>query len=246
MKYLLLTFLSITFLFFACSKKSNPSQTRADMLRTGKWKLSTATLTVKLPNGKDTNLNYLNFIPPCHLDDYVNFGQTVYGSVFSGPIKCTLNDPDSVQFQWAFNNNYNNIQLYRGFSIIYSVTETILPYYIDTMQQPPKDPYLVLDTIINTYDTAFYHYPNIVLDTFWNLHFKLDSIPAFDILDGAISNFSQSSFTLNFTQLSTYPDSTKHHTGVYMTDSAGVTVTRDFDPIIRPDTFYYKFTYSNF
>ena len=237
MKYVFLTLLSISILFLACSKKSNPASSRANMLRTGKWKMSSGSLSVKLPGGiRDTTLNYLTYVPACHLDDYIDFGPSTFGSVFSGSLKCSPNDPDSVQFQWGLSNNDNNISLFRGFSVIWSVKSIVWPYSVDTTQFTP---FLALDTLHGVNDTLpGYTRQVVVLDSFWTVKYYSDSVPNFDIYNAQISDFSQSSFTIIFSMYSTYMDTTHNHTGIL----AGTT---DMDPVVRPDTVKYKLTFTN-
>ena len=70
-KYLLLA-VSLILIFAACNKKpGTPTATRESMLRSGKWKITSGTLTVRLSNGGDTVLNYMNWIPACRQDDYL-------------------------------------------------------------------------------------------------------------------------------------------------------------------------------
>jgi hypothetical protein len=57
----------------------------------------------------------------------------------------------------------------------------------------------------------------------------------FDIYNAEITNFSQASFTLNFSMRSLYPDSTNIHAGL-----------PGHDPIMREDTVHYSLIYNNF
>lgn len=231
-KYFILSLSLVLIFLVSCNKKATPSaSTYADWLRAGKWHLSSGTLTLKLPNGKDTSLNYMNWIPTCHRDDVFGFNSPTTGAVFNGGNRCNAGEADSISFNWKLSDDNNYLSLYNSFHLFYSVTESILPYVFDTLQW---NPYLVLDTLHGVNDTAAgYTRSVIVLDTIWNLHFDTTSVANTDIHNAPITNFSESAFTIYFTLLATYPDSTNGHPGL-----------PDQFPIIRQDTFKYKVTYS--
>lgn len=241
-KYLILT-LSLVSIIAACSKKATTTDNRENMLRNGKWSISSGTITLRLPDGRDTVLNYLNFLPECHKDDYLVFHSGTDAAYFSGSVVCSPSDPDSTTFKWGFSNNQNNLSLYNGFDFITTVTERINPFAYDTISQSP----LVLDTLHGVNDTLEgFTRSVIVLDTFWKVVFDQTAINHTNISNGTISSFSQSSFTINFWIVSTYPDSTGHHTGAIIRWDASPVDTLDFDPIIRPDTLKYSLTYRNY
>ncbi len=232
-KYFLLTLPVILILaVVACNKTPTPSTPgRADMFRVGKWKISGGTFTKRLPDGHDTVLTYLNFIPDCHKDDYIIFDSGLNAAVYSGSNKCNPSDADHIPFVWQLKNNGNNIDLYSGFNNLYSCWETIMPYYFDTLQNNSSDtPPLILDTLIGALDTPKRGH-NIVLDSMWNVHLDTMATPQISIYNAIITNFSQSAFTIKFSVISTYPDSTNNHATI---------------PITRPDTMKYIVTYSNF
>ena len=242
MKYFFLVLLAVA-LFAACNKTPTSTANRENILRNGRWKVTGGTLTVKKPNGKDTILNYTDWIPYCHKDDYIKFDSLMHAAIFPGPITCNAQEPDSIGFVWKLSNNENTIDLYDGFLNTYAVTETILlPFYFDTLS---TSPILVLDTVYGILDTAA-GYTRVlpVLDTQWKLHFDTtwiatNSVTGLDIYNASISYFSQSTFTINYSLISTYPDSTHHRTGVTIYGT-------DFADTIRPDTFHYSVIYSNF
>src|SRR3954454_20812879 len=99
MKYFFLT-LSVILIFTACNKTPTVTANRENILRSKKWKLSSGTLTVKKPNGRDTNLKYLDFIPDCYKDDYLTFDSMRHGTVFTGAVSCNAADPASHSFVW--------------------------------------------------------------------------------------------------------------------------------------------------
>ncbi len=221
MKKTLFSLLALFLLAESCTK-TPPDPTHGTMLRTGKWKISAATIRMKLPNGKDTTMDYIQFIPKCHQDDYIRFDSLSYGSVHNNGTSCSVADADSISFVWRLKNNETVMDIFNGFTLIDSVAETILtPYHFDTLSQ---DPFLVLDTISN--DPA-----NIVLDTVWDLNFSSATTSNINIYNATLSNFTQASFTMDFILPAHYPDSTHFH---------------EMSPIIRPDSFHYHVTYSNF
>lgn len=237
-KYLLLT-ISFVLVLASCGKKATTTESRENMLRNGKWSISGGTITLTLPDGRDTTLNYLNFLSLCHKDDYMVFHAGVDAAFFAGGTTCSPSDPDSVTFKWGFSNNQNSLSLYHGFDFITTVTERIKPFVFDTISWSP----LVLDTMYGVNDTLpGFTRSLIVLDTIWEVVFDTTTINNPDIYNASVINFSQSAFTLNFWVVSTYPDSTNHHTGLFV-DVAG---TIDQDPIIRPDTFRYSLTFRNY
>jgi hypothetical protein len=241
MKYCLLT-LSVFLLFFACKKSSTPTVTTEDMLKTGKWKLASGTLTVKNPNGKDTILTYLDFIPECFKDDYLKFDSLNFGKIYYGGNTCTPGDPEFRSFQWLLSNNGTTIDLYNGFNEIFAVVDTIQPYKFDTLNQSP----LELDTVLGALDTLEGQIKQfLVLDTIRELRYSgvpvgdyLSSISmsGFNINKAQITEFSQSSFFLNFAIIGKRLDSTNFHGGP----------PNNYDPLIKNDTLRYKLKFSNF
>ena len=233
MKYFFLA-LSIIVVIASCNKAPQTNYSRESMLRKGKWKVTAGTLTLRKPNGIDTTLNYLNWIPYCHRDDYLVFDSLNVGYIFPGAITCNAGDADSIGFTWKLESGETTMSLYNGFSNTFGVSESILnPFFFDTLSQSP----LQLDTLIGAVAASLETPPGpVVLDSTWKLQFDSASIQRLDIYTATISNFSSAAFTINFAVISTYPDSTNHHTG-------GGT---DADPIIRPDTFHYSVTYTNF
>ena len=243
--------LSAMLLFNACSKKKQAPGV-PDMLRTGKWKLASGTVMVRKPNGKDTTLNYLNFIPECYKDDYFSFNSATQGTKYNGTNMCNAGDPDSTVFSWTLMNNNTQISLYSGFNYIYGIVDTVQLYKFDTLSQSP----LVYDTVLGALDTVAPPKTVVELDTIRTLFFS--GVPAgmgptgfamggFNITNAQITNFSQGSFTLHFQEISYYTDSTNWHSASYLAplDPTGVTNPDSF-AVIRPDTFNYTLTFTNF
>ena len=229
--------MSVVVLLASCEKTPTINNNRQSMMRKGKWTVSSGTLTLRKPNGIDTTLNYMDWIPVCHRDDYIQFDSLNIGYIFPGGQKCDPSAADSTKFLWKLENGETTLSLYNGFCNTFGVRESVLiPFFFDTLSKSP----LVLDTLVN-YAAAHAQTPvgPIVLDSMWKLHFDSASIMQLDIYAASISSFSESSFTINYAAISTYPDSTNHHTGF---DAANGGI--DKDPIYRPDTFHYSVTYS--
>ncbi len=238
--------LSAILLFNACKKsKQNPST--SDILRTGKWMLSSGTVTVRNPNGKDTVLNYLKFIPVCYADDYLVFDSLNYGRRYTGAVTCSPADPSYFAFSWELTSNNTRMNLYNGFDNIYGIVDTVQPFYNDTIS---NNPYLVYDTIIGALDTPYPPKIFLELDTIRKLVFSGVPAPNGNSISNAdIVNISQSSFTLHFQMISYYNDSTKWHSATYLLpldSGSDPSMNPDSFAVTRPDTFNYSLTYTNF
>lgn len=221
--------LLVLLILAACNKTPTPQLPGRDsMLRTGKWKISGGTFTKKNPLGIDDTLSYLDFIPECHKDDYIIFDSQMHAAVYSGSAKCNPSDAEFIPFVWQLKNGGNSIDLYNGFNNLYSSYPTILPYKFDTLLNDGST--LILDTVIGAVDTPM-RGTFIVLDTIWE--YRMDTVPTpqISIYNAQITNFSQRSFNLHFSVISTYPDGNDNHWLV---------------PVIKPDTMRYIVTYSNF
>jgi len=242
-KYFILTLSIAAIIFAACNKKATPSATNhMDWLRSGKWKVSSGTLSVKKPNGKDTALNYLDWIPQCHKDDYIVFNTATTGAVFNGPVSCTPGDADSISFAWNLSNSDNYLTIHNSYHLYYSVFESILPLAFDTVSQSP----LELDTIFHVADTPFLN-PVIELDSIWRLHFDSTAVLNTVIDNGVLTNFTENSFTVYYTLKAQYPDSTGWQTGrFFFTNPGGFPDSADNYTKTLVDTFKYKITYTKF
>jgi hypothetical protein len=228
MKYFFAALL-ITVVFMACTQTAPPvTPGREDMLRKGKWKISKGTVTGKLSSGRDTSLDLVAFlIPVCHQDDYIVFDSQYNGNVFSGATRCDPGEGASIPFLWRLKNNGNNIDLYHGFNNVYSFTENLSAVYFDTTSWSP----LVLDTSYTVTDPSTGTYSLVVLDSNWRDTIIAVPTTTVDIYDAAIVNFSQSAFTLKYSLLSTFPDTSNHHANA---------------PRRIQDTLKYTVTYTNF
>jgi len=232
--YRFLAFIAVVVLLASCSQ-SNPtaSTDTLTLLRSYHWRLSSGTVTLPKPNGKDTTMDYMQFVPACHKDDYIKFDSGSVGAVFPGSITCSAADADSLTFIWRLFNNGNNIDLLSIFNLFYVVQDSIiLPYYIDTLSTTPT---VVLDTIIDS--------PVVELDTIWKIRY--DSLPvsgnfnvngSADVYGANISNISKSGFTLSFRWYGVYADSIGGHEGG----------PPNYSPLKKPDTIKYILNYVSF
>jgi len=136
MKYVFLA-LVIILLWSSCAKNPTINYSRESMLRSGKWKVSGGTLSVRKPNGKDTVLAYTDWIPFCHRDDYIKFDSFNRGYLFPGSVLCNPSDADSTAFVWKVENGETTMSLYNGFNNTFSVWESVLlPVFLIHYQNP--------------------------------------------------------------------------------------------------------------
>lgn len=228
MRYVFMV-LSAIVVFAACSPAPTITPGKEDMLRTGKWKIASGELKVRLPSGLDTTIDYVSFVlPACNQDDYIVFDSQYHAAIFSGGTTCNPGDPVSIPFKWRFKNNQNSIDLYDGFNMLFAVTDTIQPVKFDTLEQSP----LRLDTVLGVFDTLTgYTKSLIVLDSIWDAIYTPVTSRGINIYDAAITDFTQSSFTLQYHLITHYPDTTNHNGNT---------------PIYKPDTLHYKIRYTNF
>src|ERR1700743_427865 len=119
----LLLFVSV--IFTRCSKTLNPNPSTTDYLRTGRWKMSAATVMMKIPDGRDTTINYMSLMPACRLDDYITFDSLNRGFVHNGGVSCSAGDADSIGFVWSITNNNTVMSIYNGFTLIDSVAQLV-------------------------------------------------------------------------------------------------------------------------
>jgi hypothetical protein len=232
MKYFFLA-LSLLVFLAACDKKPTVVPNRENMMRAKKWKITGGTMTVKQPGGRDTILKYMDFLDTCYLDDFIEFDSMHFGSLFMGNSRCNAADPASRGFTWRLWNNDKYIDLFDGFNTIFAVNTSIMPYRFDTLEKSP----LKLDTIVGRLDTIpGFIKQFIILDTVRELRYKAYPIPNFDIYGAEISEFTESSFKLNFSFKTKRLDSTNFRAGD----------PNNFPPVELPDTSDYSIIYSAF
>ena len=228
-----LVFFTFALLFAACTQTAPPiTPDKESILRTGRWVLTSGSVTVKNPNGLDTTMDYMQFVPACHKDDYIKFDSLGQAAIFPGATVCSPADADSISFNWRLLNNDNNIDILNVFNLFWVVYDSIeTPYFFDTVS---TNPILVLDTLSSS---------PVVLDTIW--HVRFDSLAVsgptyyqgFNVYDADLSDFSKTGFTLSFKWYSKYRDSTLWHEGGAPAYQA---------PNLKNDTIKYILRYSNY
>ena len=228
MKKLFIT-CSVLLILVACSKKPVITPSREDMLRTGKWKVSSGTVHGRMPNGKDTAIDYVKFVmPDCIKDNYLVFDSLYKGNMFNGALRCDSGQGDRIPFSWRLTNNGNNIDLYNGLNFLYAYNDTLLTYHFDTLSFDP----LILDSLVKAIDTTpGFVKALIVLDSIRDLKVTPIALPTYSIYDASITEFSQSAFTLHFSYITKYLDTTGGHLST---------------PRSLPDTLRYSLKFSNY
>ena len=165
MRQLLLSLLVLSLFIVACNNTPTVPPDRGSMLRTGKWKISAGTVTIRLPNGVKSEQTYWpNLRKICLRDDYIVFDSSNHGSVHNGGTSCSAVSSDSISFIWQLKNNGDNIDLLNIFTVVDSVAESV---YLDASVTP--NVYKV------RFDTATTYRSNIVngkisarVLSFWN------------------------------------------------------------------------------
>ena len=91
-------------LFFACKKSSdnnsNPSKTKTDLITASLWRFD---------NAKLAGVDVSGYFDDCEKDNTVTFVSNGTGTVDEGATKCNAADPQTVSFNWAFENNESSI-----------------------------------------------------------------------------------------------------------------------------------------
>lgn len=128
MRKLIVPFVAILALFASCTKKVDPNPNRDAMLRTGKWKITTSMVTLRLPNGQKGTIDYGAYRSTCLVDNYLKFDSTNKGAIHNGGVSCSGFDADSIGFIWQVKNNGVNIDILGCYTMIDSVKESI---YLD-------------------------------------------------------------------------------------------------------------------
>jgi len=82
-------------IFTGCSKDDTapPAKTNTELISTGTWKFSAATVGVTDVSG---------FLQPCQKDNIITFAAAGTGTLDEGPLKCNGSDPQTSPFTWNF------------------------------------------------------------------------------------------------------------------------------------------------
>ena len=75
------------------NNNNTPPKTKTELLTTGSWRLSTATV-----NGTDAS----GMIQACQRDNVLVFAAAGTGNANEGATKCNAGDPDNIPFTWNF------------------------------------------------------------------------------------------------------------------------------------------------
>lgn len=105
-----------------CSKDKDedapPEKTNTELISTGTWKFSTATVS---------GINVAGFIQNCQKDNTMTFQANGNGALDEGTTKCNVADPQSVPFTWNFESNETILHvstvLFTGGSSDFNVVE---------------------------------------------------------------------------------------------------------------------------
>jgi hypothetical protein len=112
--------------FTSCDKDKDdpPAKTKTELLATGSWKFSSATVS---------GFDVAGFIQACQKDNILTFQANGSGTVDEGVSKCNTNDPQTNSFTWNFTSNESILHVsavfFTGGSNDYnviSITETQL------------------------------------------------------------------------------------------------------------------------
>lgn len=158
MRYLLV--IAIVLIGFAsCNKKSEPTVTREDELRGGKWKMIAGTQRWDPAIGADTIVHYYDSLKVCAKDDYLVFKEGIEGTQNSGQ-KCDESTPDEVDFRWYLENNGKIINFYNAYATFLHAEAVSAPFvsyspsqFTIRYQEFPKNPTAstLNDTVTYTY-----------------------------------------------------------------------------------------------
>jgi len=116
MKYILLS-LSLLLMMTSCQKTSDPSPTREDNLRDGRWEISKIAVVYKTTYPTVAESTTYDTLSSCHQDDFLTFGPGFNGGINSGSSKCSPADPDIIPFTWETTNNSSGLNIYGGAAI---------------------------------------------------------------------------------------------------------------------------------
>lgn len=88
----------------ACKKSSynnnNPSKTKTDLITASLWRFD---------NAKLAGVDVSGYFDDCEKDNTVTFVSNGTGTTDEGPTKCNAADPQTVPFNWTFENSETSI-----------------------------------------------------------------------------------------------------------------------------------------
>jgi len=112
MKYFILSLSAVILFALSCTKITSPV-TQQQMLRNGKWKVSSGT-TSNRNIGPKTVYNDTLLTTGCAADNYLVFGAGNAGTVNTGNNKCSATEPNTQNFYWDLLNNGNTLVVNNG------------------------------------------------------------------------------------------------------------------------------------
>jgi hypothetical protein len=116
MKYFIFS-LAAVLLFAASCTKINAPVTQQDWLRSGKWRVTNATIHNKSVAYKvDTTYTDASLydVKSCNADNTLVFGAVNGGTVNTGSNKCNVSEPDNQTFFWELLNDGKHLNIYNA------------------------------------------------------------------------------------------------------------------------------------
>ncbi len=166
MRYFILGLSAVMLFALSCTKVTSPV-TQQQMLRTGKWKISSATFSNR-NIGLKTVVNDTFLTNGCVADNYLVFGAGNAGVVNTGNNKCNASEPNTQNFYWDLINNGNTLDIYNATlafetpSVIGTVSNfsqsgfTMKYYYWASVPDPNDIKHNINDTIDVTVNMSNY------------------------------------------------------------------------------------------
>lgn len=94
----------LSILFFACKKSSdnnnNTPKSKTDLITASLWRFD---------NAKLAGVDVSGYFDDCEKDNTVTFVSNGTGTIDEGPTKCDAGDPQTVSFNWTFENSETSI-----------------------------------------------------------------------------------------------------------------------------------------
>jgi len=115
--------------FTACKKETvNVQKSNTELLTQKAWKYEI--------HGLDENNDGVieqseTDMLPCESDDVFSFNTNGTGVYSSGELKCSVNDPSTVDFNWVFTNNETELTVFSFPEKVYNLDENVLETYYE-------------------------------------------------------------------------------------------------------------------
>lgn len=136
---------ALAFIWASCSKSSNSTPSRIDLITQASWKYDTSGVDLNkdgVIDAGDTS------IPPCEKQYSFQFNKDNTGVLTGGATKCNPSDPATTNFTWSLTGNNNvlsasNNSFLQGNIGILNVTQTQFLLYKDTTLMGTSLRYLI-------------------------------------------------------------------------------------------------------